>query len=644
MTLHPVFSGMTARAIIGASVLFGLYLTSRYSYLLFHALSELFSIVVGCSIFFIAWNARRFSTNNYVLIIGIGFLFTSLLDTLHTLSYRGMGAFPGYDADLPTQLWIAARYLGSLSFCIAPLLMGRRVRPGAVVSAYAAVTAAVLLSLFAFDVFPAAYREGTGLTAFKIASEYVITLIYAVGLFLLLRLRREFDLRVRALLSTSLLLQMAAELAFTWYVGVYDLSNLAGHFLKITAFYLFYKALIETALVRPYETLFRNLMQREREVSAERDRAQNYLDVARTIIVVIDGDQRVSLINRMGCAVLGLPEEQIVGRNWFDSFIPEAGRENVRTAFLRLMAGEVQAVGQFENAVLTSRGDERIIAWQNAVLRDDQGRIVATLSSGNDITERLLAENELARKTRELQRSNTELDQFATVVSHDLREPLLTIGGYAELLKERYRGRLDEPGRRHLERIVQGALRMERLINGVLAYARVTTRGQPLQPVDLNALVATVLEAMEHSARESGAVITADDLPRVMGDEVQLGQVLQNLLSNAIQNRREGHPPAVRISARTAGNAGREQGEEDGQRSGAPWWLVSVADDGIGIAPEDQERVFRLFERLQNGKEYAGTGVGLAVCRKIIERHGGRIWVASRPGAGTEVCFTLRGA
>lgn len=248
---------------VGISVLMGLYLISLYNYLLFHSLAEIFSIVVACSIFVIAWNARDFLDNGYLLFIGIAYLFVGGLDLVHTLAYKGMGVFAAGETNLATQLWISARYTESLSLLLAPLLLRRKPNVYFVLLAYAAAFCLILFSIFGWDVFPVCFLEGKGLTAFKKGSEYVICLILLGSIALLIQHSREFDRGVLRWLVASIVLTIASELAFTFYVHAYGLSNLVGHFFKILSFYFIYKALIETGLGRPYRLLFRSLKKSE---------------------------------------------------------------------------------------------------------------------------------------------------------------------------------------------------------------------------------------------------------------------------------------------------------------------------------------------------------------------------------------------
>ena len=248
--------------LIFALAILGLYLTSLYNYLLYHSLVEIFSIIIGCSIFILVWNSKRHLDNGYLLLVGIAYLFVSMLDLAHTLAYKGMGIFTDYDANLPTQLWMAARYLQSLSLLAAPLFLHHKLNIRWASGSYFAITILLLVAIFA-GVFPDCFVEGEGLTPFKIISEYTIsfTLLFAVTL--LLQNREFFDREVLRWLTIALLLTIGTELAFTFYINVYGLSNLIGHLFKIMAFYFVYKAIVEMGLERPQLLMFRTLKQSE---------------------------------------------------------------------------------------------------------------------------------------------------------------------------------------------------------------------------------------------------------------------------------------------------------------------------------------------------------------------------------------------
>ncbi len=254
------------RVIAWVFILLGLYLTSRYSFLLFHTLGELFSISVAFGIFMLAWNSRRFIANNYLLFVGIAYLFIGSVDLIHTLAYKGMNIFEGYGSNLPTQLWIAARYLESISLLIAPLFFTKNLKVQNVFITYSLITPLLLGAIFYWGIFPDCFIEGVGLTPFKKISEYIISLILIASIGFLSQYRKQFDVGVFRLIVASIVITIGSELAFTFYISVYGFSNLVGHFLKIISFYLIYKAIIETGLVKPYSLLFRNLKLRETEL------------------------------------------------------------------------------------------------------------------------------------------------------------------------------------------------------------------------------------------------------------------------------------------------------------------------------------------------------------------------------------------
>jgi len=383
--------------IAGILVFLGLYLTSLYHYLLFHSLAEIFSITIACGIFMIAWNSRQFIDNNYLLFIGIAYLFVAGVDLIHALAYKGMGVFEGYETNLATQLWIATRYMVSLSLLIAPLLFRRKLKTNLIFFGYIVVTSISLLSIFYWNIFPVCFIEGMGLTPFEKISEYIITLIFLASIVLLFKNRGEFARNVFQWIVWSIIMAIACELAFTFYIHAYGFSNMVGHFFEILSFYFIYKAIIETGLTKPHDLLFRNLKQTEVLLREEKNKIQGYLDIAGVVLVAIDSDQKVTLINKKGGETLGYDETEIIGKNWFDTFIPERDRGEVKTGFKKLMDGEVEPIEYFENPILTRSGEERIMAWHNSVLRDKKNNIISILSSGEDITERKKMEKSLAQ-------------------------------------------------------------------------------------------------------------------------------------------------------------------------------------------------------------------------------------------------------
>jgi len=234
------------------------------------------------------------------------------------------------------------------------------------------------------------------------------------------------------------------------------------------------------------------------------------------------------------------------------------------------------------------------------------------------------SEAQLRMRTVELERSNRDLEQFAYVASHDLQEPLRMVTGFTQLLQQRYEGRLDSDADEFIGYTLSGVKRMHDLIQELLEYARVGTRGGAFRPTNLNPALRQVLEMMDVTISEAGATVTSDELPVVVCDVNQIERVFQNLVGNAIKFRGE-VPPEVHIGVRSTDSG----------------WEFCVRDNGMGIAPEDSERVFKLFERLASGERYSGTGMGLTISKRIVERHGGTMWVEETPGGGATIAFTL---
>lgn len=266
-----VWHRMLGQTTCWVAVLVGLYLSRLHSYLLFHSLVEGVTIVIACAVFLLAWNTRQYLSHHYLLFVGVAYAFVAPVDLLHTLAYKGMGVFPGFDADLPTQLWVFGRLLHALALALAPVFVRRPVPLGPTAAGMGAVTGLGLLAIFVWRLFPAAFVEGSGLTPFKQGSELVAILLLACAALGLVRRRDAFDPRVLRLLVASILVTAAAEAAFTAYTDVYGHWNMLGHFGRLAASYLIYKALVETGLRQPYSLLFRDLKQSEEALRQARD-------------------------------------------------------------------------------------------------------------------------------------------------------------------------------------------------------------------------------------------------------------------------------------------------------------------------------------------------------------------------------------
>ena len=373
-----------------------------------------------------------------------------------------------------------------------------------------------------------------------------------------------------------------------------------------------------------HQMLEARVLERTQALASERDTAQRYLDIAGVMLMALDIQGRITLINRKGAEVLGEPESLLLGRDWFGDFLPAEDGAAVRNVFKALMDGDAPAPDYYENRIVNAKGQLLDMAWHNTMLRDAQGVPTGTLSSAEDITGRKQAQADLEAANRELARSNAELEQFAYVASHDLQEPLRSVSSCVQLLKKRYGGTLDARADEFIAHAVGGSQRMQALIDDLLAYSRVSAAPCVFAPTDTATALARACANLAKAIEESQARVTHGNLPTVNADAGQLTQLFQNLVGNAIKFRGD-KPALVHVDASQE----------------AEVWRFTVTDHGIGIEPAYFTRIFRLFQRLHTREEYAGTGIGLTICQRIVERHGGRIWVASEPGSGTTFYFTL---
>jgi PAS domain S-box-containing protein len=352
---------------------------------------------------------------------------------------------------------------------------------------------------------------------------------------------------------------------------------------------------------------------------------QSFFDspgVMRGMVELVGGQIVHISCNDAAAQIYGIKRDSIVGKTPTDT-----GATDELTRLWETLYEEARSTGKpvsHEYLRLDAQGRQNwhlTTVTSLGVGREGNSRFAYTTV---DLTDRKQAEEALAQRAQELARSNADLAQFAYVASHDLKEPLRAVSGCVGLLKGQYEGKLDERTGEYMAHIVDGAARMEALIDGLLAYSRVGTQGGELQPVECAKALGMALQNLAASIEESGTVVTHDTLPAVNGDLPQLVSLFQNLIGNALKFRREASP-RIHVSA---------------ERNGTHWRFF-VRDNGIGIAPQYFERIFGVFQRLHTRREYPGTGIGLAVCKKIVERHGGQIWVESVPGEGATFCFSL---
>jgi PAS domain S-box-containing protein len=335
-------------------------------------------------------------------------------------------------------------------------------------------------------------------------------------------------------------------------------------------------------------------------------------------------DGTITSWNRGAEKVFGYSSSEAVGKP-IQMLVPPERANEEPDILARIGRGE--SVDHFETVRVRKDGKGIEVSVTISPIRDSSGAIVGVSKVAHDISERKRAEQRLADKVEELARSNRDLEQFAYAASHDLQEPLRMVASYTQLLAERYGGKLDENADKFLGYAREGALRMQVLIRDLLTFSRVVQAGVPRKNVDCDVALEEALQSLTAAIEESGAVVTHTALPNIWADQTQIAQVFQNLIGNAIKFH-NGAPPQCAVSA---------------EKSGCNW-LFSVSDKGIGIAPEYAENIFVVFQRLHARSEYPGNGIGLAICKKIVEHYGGTIWVESKVGQGSTFKFTLPAA
>lgn len=610
-------------------ILAGLYLARIYSYLLFHSLVELFSVVIAFGIFMIAWHSRAYIGNNYLLFLGTAYFFVGSFDLIHTLAYKGMNVFAIPGANLSTQLWIAGRYLESITLLLAPVFIRKKLNPPKIFVVYFFVTAAVFISIFGYDIFPVAYVEGAGLTTFKVMSEYIIITMLIAAVFALIKQQEAFDKAVLRLMAASIFCAVGSELALTFYVDVYGFSSLLGHYFKLVSYYLIYHAMIKTGLEKPYSIILRDLKKSEERLLVEKNRAETYLDMAGVIFVVIDINEKVVLINGRGCEILGSDSEEIIGKNWFDIFVAVAERKEERAFFRSFLSGKASEAEYRESAILKADGKERVIAWHYRLIQDEFREITGILSSGEDITDRIEYEKALERyqgkleqlvqrRTKELERTNNQLIAVTKKLAeaenierqrvarelHDLiGQNLTALGLNLNIMKAGLTGKEPEA----LESRISDSLSLveETTVNIRDVMARL--RPPVLDDYGLFTAVNWFSEQFRERTGVNVDVVGEELIPRLdMHVETALFRIVQEALNNVVK-----HSGATSVTIVLKHNG--------------KGTMLTIEDNGIGF---DKEKVAR---SKRSGKW------GLTNISERAISVGGNCRIESVPGSGTRI-------
>lgn len=569
------------RLLFGIFLLIGLWITTQYSYLLFHSLAEIFSIVMAYSIFIFAWNSRQLTKNTFLLFIGTAYLYVGSIDLIHTLAYKGMGVLLTDGTNISIQLWIAARYIESVSLLMAPFLVGRKLKLSFIFFVYTLVTTVLLGLIFYWQIFPVCFVEGTGLTTFKKVSEYIISLLLIGSGLVLFNKRDEFTPVIFRFMIWAIVMTIFAEFSFTLYIDTYGLSNLIGHYFKIVSFYLIYKAIIETGLKSPYTLLLKDLKKSEDSLIHANDNLEYLVEIRTTELTQINETL----------------QKEISHRNQV-----EANLENHRK-HLEMLVKERTA--ELEDG--------------NTQIRKSQLAMRYLLEDINEARISLQTSNE------RLERANREMESFSYSVCHDLRSPLRAILGFSFKLEGRIGKTADKETLRLMSVISENSIKMQALIGDLFNFSRIGRTELKIERINMQSIVLGICNNFTENTEGSVPEFDIMTLPDASASYPMIKQVLINLLDNAVKFTRTVKSPLITIGSQIS-------------EAGTAYY---VKDNGSGFDMKFSNKIFDIFMRLHNNSSIEGTGVGLAIVKQIIERHGGSVWVESEPGIGTAFYFKI---
>lgn len=619
--------GKQRRALVNVMVVLiityaALVILAQYSFLLAHAIAEMYSVAVAVTITFIAWNAREYFDNGYLVFLGIAYFFVGSLDLLHTVAYKGMGYFTEYGANLPTQLWVLSRYVESISLAAALLFVSRPVRPYRAMAAYGLITAAGIAAVFG-GLFPDCFLPESGLTAFKRISEYVIAAILAGTIWGVYRLRHRFEPRLLIYLYASLVMTILAEMTFTAYISVYGFSNLLGHYFKVISFYLIYRGVVVTGIRDPYALLMQRLQERNRELEESRETIWRNQKISATMlnnipeeIALLDAETlEIVDVNRTFLEDYGISREEAIGRTCHK--VTHGREEPCNSADHLCPLYHAQYQGQpIVHCHRDKNGEQHYVEIYLIPVEEEEGRTSPRqyVHISRDITE---------RKRTEQMREDIE-----RVVRHDLKSPLNGIIGGAQLLLQD--DNLSEEQREMLSAVYDSGMSVLQMVNQSLNMYKMAEGSYQLKPEMVNlAEVLRRLTARWQAKRTSkhidlrillnGTALEEAQQFYIFGEQQNIEQLLANLIENAIDASPRQSPVTLRA--------------EKDDRS------VLIDIHNYGTIPEEVRP--RFFERYVTHGKRRGTGLGTYSAWLITRAHGGSIDFTTDEQEGTHVRVTL---
>lgn len=596
--------------ILGVSILMLIlaFIAPR-DYLLFHSLAEFFSAAICLAIFMIVWNSKDFSHNNTYIFLGTAFFTIGLIKLLHGLAYKGMGVFPGttVDSNLATQLWILSQYVMAISFVIAPFLIGKKMYVRITLLGYFLVFTTGMLLIFYWKIFPTCYVEGSGLTPFKIYSEYFVAFLLLIACYFFWLRRKFVHPTVLKLIIALTILFFISTTCFTLYVSVYSIFNELGHLFSIIGFYISYLALVEFALMKPYEGMFGELKKSEKKYRAVVDNQSDLICRAKP-------DGTITFVNPAYCKFYGKTPEELLGIKYFFHLLPEdiiSEKEHLKTFNIKNSHKKIQ------HQSINSQGEIRWVDWTDQAFFDKQEKIIEFQFVGQDITDK--------------KNIDKVKDDFISLASHQLRTPLAAISLSSELLLRGISGDIQNEAKEYLDEISKAAKRMTLLINNLLNVSRLEmgSFNFNLEPFDIRSNLITKLKELMPIFMAKKLIMKSDisdDLPTILFDENSFGIIFDNLLSNAM--RYTGVGGLITVSVKQDKNKNI---------------LLEVSDSGCGIPKDQQNSVFDKSFRADNAKKISseGAGLGLYMIKKLADKTGTKVWFESTEGKGTTFYFQI---
>jgi signal transduction histidine kinase len=610
--------GLVAIALVVVAVL----ATRAHSYVLFHSLAELFSVVIGLTAFSIAWNTRHNIQSGFLLVVGLTFGPVAAIDLLHTLAYKGLGVFPDADANLPTQLWVAGRVLEVGALVAAAALANAKPNPYRVALAGILGMAALLATIFWLGIFPDCWRADSGLTPFKVGVEYLFMLLLGAALVRLWRLRRVFPPDLFPFVAASVALVIAEEACFTLYTDVYGALNMAGHMLKVASFVLVYAGLVRFGFTRPQETLYRRLNELNARLAEDVLRSNERASLALAAVEGAAWDW-----DMQSPQVMLTPQHGVwLGCEGVPTLADLAGclSPTDADALDRLVAP--RSVGEARAAEVRLEPPGRPTRWLRMVTKvipspGDGAPIM--IGFDVEVTSRKTAELERERLLRALESSHAELQRFAEVLAHHLQEPVKRQLRFCQLLQRSLPSPLPDDSREALAFIVDGGERLSELLRAVQLYLSIDALPAST-PCSADRALDRALAHMAGPLRACGAAVERAPLPDLRLSLERLTDLFEILLANALEYRDPTRPLRLRVGVEAQPGAVH----------------IALEDNGVGIDERYLEKIFGVFERLHTRAAHPGTGIGLAVARKIAESAGGQLWASSIVGQGST--FHLR--